>query len=48
MSADVRVSSLCKDLLTQVAATPAFNAVQVVVDPKVPIPVSISAHELSC
>ena len=40
MGAHVRVSGLREDLLTKVAATPALDAVQVVVDPKVPIPVS--------
>ena len=48
MGANVRVSGLCEDLLTQVAATSALDAVQVVVDPNVPIPVSISAHEIPC
>ena len=45
MGIDVRVSGLCEHLLTQVAATPALDAVQVVVDPNVPIPVSTSANE---
>ena len=48
MGADVRVSSLCEDLLTEVAATPALDAVQVVVDPNVPIPFSISTSEIPC